>query len=257
MTDTNSTWAARDHARSQAGANIETMPTIPARAWTDPPEGVSSQLTWAEVMAGDGATSKVLARGTSLRLRDRGGDACVHLLLYNADQPWERLNIADTVKIPWQAYLRVGHPLLSDQGRVLATIVADESGRHDALCGGGAVARARFVNLGAKHGLEPRDIPSSVSLFQGVRVQADGSLAFLGGGGPGCTVTLRCELPLIVLLVNATHPIDPESERVPTSVEVLAWRGDATRPNDPLWSATPELQRAFENNADYWEARAC
>lgn len=156
LTDTNSTWAARDHARSQAGANIETMPTIPASAWTDPPEGVSSsQLTWAEVMAGDGATSKVLSRGTSLRLRDRGGDACVHLLLYNADQPWERLNIADTVKIPWQAYLRVGHPLLSDQGRVLATIVADESGRHDALCGGGAVARARFVNLGAKHGLEP------------------------------------------------------------------------------------------------------
>ena len=61
--------------------------------------------------------------------------ACAHLLLYRADAPWERLNVADTVKVPWQAYLGAGHPLLSDQGRVLATLVADGSGRHDALCG--------------------------------------------------------------------------------------------------------------------------
>ena len=89
----------------------------------------------------------MLARGTTLRLRDLDGEACAHLLLYNADQPWERLNVADTVKIPWQAYLGTGHPLLSDQGRVLATIVADDSGRHDALCGGGPAGRARvFIN---------------------------------------------------------------------------------------------------------------
>ena len=77
--------------------------------------------------------SKVLARGTRLRLRDLDGAACAHLLLYRADAPWERLNVADTVKVPWQAYLGAGHPLLSDQGRVLATVVADTSGQHDAL----------------------------------------------------------------------------------------------------------------------------
>ena len=165
----------------QGGTVVETMPTLPASAWPDPPEGVpASALTWAEVIAPGGAASKVLARGTSLRLRDLHGQACAHLLLYSADQPWERLNVADTVKIPWQAYLGTGHPLLSDQGRVLATMIADDSGRHDALCGGGAPARARFVNLAAKHGLEPRDLPPSVSLFQGVRVQADGSLTWLG-----------------------------------------------------------------------------
>jgi hypothetical protein len=37
---------------------------------------------------------------------------------------------------------------------------------------------------------------------------------------------------------------------------VLAWRGRATDPDDPLWTSSPELQRAFENTADYWEARA-
>jgi uncharacterized protein YcgI (DUF1989 family) len=236
---------------------VETMATLPASSWPEPPEGVpASELTWAEVVAGGGATSKVLSRGTCMRLRDLHGQACAHLLLYNADQPWERLNVADTVKIPWQAYLGVGHPLLSDQGRVLATMIADDSGRHDALCGGGASARARFVNLAAKHGLELRDLPPSVSLFQGVRVQGDGSLTWLGSAGAGRAVTLRCELPLVVLLADVAHPVDPRPEPEVTALEVLAWRGRPTQPDDQLWSATPELQRAFENTADYWEARA-
>ncbi len=56
-------------------------------------------------------------------------------LLFNAVQPVERLNVADTQKIPWQAYLGVDQPLLSGDGRVLATITADTSGHHDAFCG--------------------------------------------------------------------------------------------------------------------------
>jgi len=254
---TSTTWAAREHARRQAGSVVETMPTLPASAWPDPPEGVPAHsLTWAEVVARDGAASKILARGTSLRLRDVAGQACAHMLLYNADQPWERLNVADTVKIPWQAYLGTGHPLLSDQGRVLATIVADDSGRHDALCGSGPSGRARFVNLAAKHGLQARDLPPSISLFQGVRVQRDGSLSFLGSGGAGAALTLRCELPLIVMIVNAAHPLDRRSDVLTTALEILAWRGEATACDDPLRCSTPELQRAFENTSDYWEARA-
>src|SRR3954454_11321615 len=164
------------------------MPTLPASAWTDPPPGVAADaLTWAEVVAGGNYTNKVVARGTTIRLTDRAGDACAHLLLFNADQPWERLNVADTVKVPWQAYLGAGHPLLSDQGRALATIVADSSGRHDALCGTTALPAnaARYGDgspqspspagrelqllAAAKHGLGPRDIPPSLSFFQGVR----------------------------------------------------------------------------------------
>lgn len=257
---TDTTWAARDHARAQEAAAadaVATRPTVPASSWPDPPAGVEpGALTWAEVIAPGGGAGKVLARGTHLRLRDLEGTACAHLLLYNADQPWERLNVADTVKIPWQAYLGTGHPLLSDQGRVLATIVADDSGRHDALCGGGQTARARFIPLAAKHGLAPRDLPPSVSLFEGVRVQSDGSLAFLGSAGPGATVTLRCELPVIVLIADVPHPVDPDPEATVGPLEILAWRGAPTAPDDPLWDASPELRRALENSADYWAARS-
>ncbi|MHA6741561.1 DUF1989 domain-containing protein, partial [Rhodococcus erythropolis] len=133
---TQTTAGAREHARSQAGTITDSMPVLPATRWPNPPEDVAPErLTWAETVPGGRYTTKVLARGTRLRLCDIVGSACANILLYRADAPWERLNVADTVKVPWQAYLGVGHPLLSDQGRVLATVVADTSGHHDAFCG--------------------------------------------------------------------------------------------------------------------------
>jgi uncharacterized protein len=255
MSATDTTYAAREHARAQGATVVKTMATLPASAWPDPPEGVAAaDLTWAEVVAGGGSTSKVLAAGTTVRLRDLAGDACAHVLLYHAPMPWERLCVADTVKVPWQAYLGATHPLLSDQGRVLATIVADDSGRHDALCGSGAPGRAAMVNAAAKHGLEPRDLPPSVSFFEGVRVQNDGALRFLGTRGAGCAVSLRCELPLVVLIANAVHPVDPREGHETTPLEVLAWRGSPTQPGDRLWDASPELRRALENTTDLREA---
>lgn len=274
MTGTGTTRAAREHARAQAGTAAEAMPTLPASAWAEPPAGVDpAALSWAETVAGGGYASKVLAPGTTLRLRDLDGDACAHLLLYNADQPWERLNIADTVKVPWQAYLGAGHPLLSDQGRVLATVVADSSGRHDALCGTTALAKneekygdgspqgpspaGRELQLlaAAKHGLGPRDIPPSLSFFQGVRVDGDGALRFEGSAGAGAAVELRIELPVIAILANVPHPLDPRPEYTVTTLELLAWRGDPTGPEDDLWSSTPETERAYLNTADYRAAR--
>lgn len=274
MNDTATTHAARAHARAQAGAVAEAMPTLPASAWPQPPAGVDpEQMTWAETVAGGGYTSKALSPGTTLQLTDREGDACAHLLLYNAEQPWERLNVADTVKVPWQAYLGAGHPLLSDQGRVLAVITADTSERHDALCGTSnrAANEARYgdgspqgpapagrelqILAAAKHGLSPRDVPPSISFFQGVRVDPEGRLSFQGSAGAGRSVRLRLELPAIVILANAPHPLDPRESYTATALEVLAWRGEPASPSDPLWSSTPELERAFLNTADYATAR--
>jgi urea carboxylase-associated protein 2 len=274
MSATGTTHGARDHARAMAGTVVATMPTLPPTAWPAVPDGVAAHdLTWAEVVGGGNYTNKVVARGTTIRLTDLAGDACAHVLLFNADQPWERLNVADTVKVPWQAYLSAGHPLLSDQGRVLATVVGDDSGHHDALCGtssrarneerygdgapqGASPAGRDLLLLAAlKHGLGTRDIPPSISFFQGVRVGDDGRLAFTGSAGAGASVTLRAELPLVALVANVPHPLDPRTDYTCTSLEVLAWRGAPTGPQDPLWSATPESERAFLNTADYAAAR--
>jgi len=260
---TGTTYAARDHARAQAGSRTDAMPLVPA------PEG----LVWAETVAGGNYTHKALARGTRLRLADPTGDACAHLILLVRDSPWERLNTADTVKVQWNAYLGAGRLLLSDQGRILASLTADTSGRHDALCGTSTAARntARYGDgspqgpspagrelfklAAAKHGLGPRDLPPSLSFFQGVRADPDGALEFIGPAGPGTAVTLRAEQPLTVLLANVPHPLDPRPAYTCGPLEVSAEPGEPTGPDDPLWDATPEGRRAFLNTAEHLAAR--
>ncbi|MEU8979719.1 urea amidolyase associated protein UAAP1 [Streptomyces sp. NPDC048309] len=269
---TATTYGARDHARAQEGSRVEAMPVVPAGTWPTPP-CEAGHLLWAETVAGGNYTHKVLARGTELRLTDLRGDACAHVLLHVADRPWERLNVADTVKVQWNAYLGEGQLLLSDQGRVLASVVADTSGRHDALCGtstlvrnterygdgtpqsGSPAGRELFKLAAAKNGLEPRDLPPSLSFFQGVQVRDDGSLDFTGSAGPGGSVTLRAEQDVTVLIANVPHPADPRPDYVSTPLEVLAWRAAATEPGDPLWEATPENRRAFLNTAEFLAAR--
>jgi urea carboxylase-associated protein 2 len=260
---TGTTYGARDHARAQEGARAAAMPTVPA------PDG----LVWAETVGGGGYTHKALARGTELRLADPTGTACAHLLLFADGRPWERLNTADTAKVQWNAYLGAGQLLLSDQGRVLASLIADTSGRHDTLCGTSTAVRNRsrygdgsphgnspagrelFKLAAAKHGLTARDLPPSLSLFQGVRVEPDGALEFIGSAGPGTSVTLRAEQPLTVLLANVPHPLDPHPAYRCGPLEVQARRGAATGLGDPLWNTTPEGRRAFQNTAEYLAAR--
>src|ERR1700761_1133661 len=218
------------------------MPYLPASSTPYPPPGVEpGALTWAETVAGGNYSHKVIARGSRIRLEDVTGAACAHVLLYNALEPWERLNVADTMKIPWQAYLTTGHPLLSGDGRVLATIVADDSGRHDALCGTSTAAanqkkygdsapqgpspsgRELFTLAAVKHGLSRRDLPPSVSFFKGVRAKPDGGLDFTGSAGPGRAVELLAEMPLIILIVNVPPPVDPSLTYATGPLRVHAW----------------------------------
>ena len=271
---TATTLGARQHARAQEGTVVEAMPTVPASRWSAPPDGVAAgDLTWAVVVAGGGYAHRSVARGTHVRLRDLTGDACAHVLLLRADEPWERLNPADTTKVAWQVYTAAGQLLLSDAGRVLATVVEDTSGHHDALFGTTTRARneARYGDgsaqgpspagrellalAAAKHGLGRRDVGPTVSFFQGVTVTADGAPRPTGSAGPGAHVTLRAEVPLLVLVANTAHPLDPRPAFTCSPLEVLAWRGEPTRPDDPLWSAAPEGRRAFENTAEHLTAQ--
>jgi urea carboxylase-associated protein 2 len=271
---TATTAGAREHARAQEGSHAHAMPTLPAATFPTPPADVPrSDLVWAERVSGGNYTHKLLARGTHLRMTDVDGDACASLLLYNADQPWERLNVADTAKVQWQVYPRAGYCLLSDQGRVLATIVADTSGRSDTIFGTSArlrneerygdgaahgpspAGRELFVVAAAKHGLGRRDVGPSISFFQGVPIDADGRPQFAGPAPAGSSVTLRIELPVIMLIANTAHPLDPRPSYSCGRLDVLAWRGTPTSPDDPQWTATPEGRRAYTNTLDYLTAR--
>jgi uncharacterized protein YcgI (DUF1989 family) len=240
---TASTDGARSHARAQSQRAAMRIPATPADI--DP-----ADLLWAVSVPAGSYTTTVLGRGTRLRLIDPDGGACAHLLLYRADAPWERLNVADTMKVPWQAYLGTGHPLLSDQGRVLATVAADSSGQHDMLCGMTSDGRHGMLLAAIKHGLDIRDVAPSASFFKGVRVGADGGLSFTGTAGPGAAVDLLIHLPVVVALVNSPHPLDPAPAG--TGLDVLAWRADAEL-TAPI-SSEPEYLRALFNTESTWAA---
>ncbi|WP_018178743.1 urea amidolyase associated protein UAAP1 [Jongsikchunia kroppenstedtii] len=272
---TATTSAARAHARAQSGTITESMPFVPASSFAEIPEDVApADMVWAEMVAGGRYTTKVLARGTRIRLTDITGTGCAHLLLWRSDAPWERLNVADTVKVPWQAYLSTGHPLLSDQGRVLATVMTDTSGRHDALCGtttlsqnvtkygagqvhsASPAGRELFILAAAKHGLTPTDVAPSVSFFHGIRVSDDGSLESTGSAGAGKHVDLILHLPCTVAIVNTAHPLDPSTAFDVGPIQVLAWRAaDDLAAQIARTDTEPEYQRAVANSEDTHLAR--
>lgn len=271
---TATTRGARDHARAMGSTVVEAMPTVPPSHATGLPDGVdAADVVWAETIAGGGSSSRVLARGTTLRLEDPDGDACVGLLVHHAEQTAERLNIADTVKVQWQAYPGVGSLLLSGMGRVMMTITADTSGRIDAFCGtSNAAANQRRYGDGeldgpypngrdhfgvelAKQGLDRRDIAPNLNLFKGVRIADDGSILADAVPSAGAThIELRAEMAVLVTLVNVPHVLDPRADYTVTPVRVLAWRGEPTAPDDPLRDATPEGRRAFENTEALYAA---
>ncbi len=262
--------AARAHARAMGGTVVDAMPILPPVASDLPPGVAPEALLWEETIAGGGYASRRLARGTRLRLIDRDGDACASLLLFNAAMPTERLNIADTVKVQWNAYPGAGTLLLSDMGRVLASVERDTAGAHDAFCGPSNAAsfarlgrdgrnsgetpnaRDRLLLGAAKHGLGRRDVHPCLNLFKGVRIAADGVVEpRIGPFAPGREVVLRAEMDVIVVLANCPHVLDTRPWQV-TPLRATAWQGAITDADDPIRDATPEGLRAFLNTEDYY-----
>lgn len=267
MTDTANPYGAQAHARAMAGTRVESMPTLPASAVSDLPEGVLAEaMVWEETIAPGGYAAKQLDRGARIRLTDLAGDACASMLVFNAERPIERLNVADTLKVQWNAYLGEGRLVLSDMGKVMLSVLEDEAGTHDAFCGASNQAsnakrygtgdnwgphpnaRDRFSLALAKFGLGRRDIHPCINWFKGVRVEEDGAITpQIGPFAPGRSLTLRAEMDLIVVVANCPHVMDARPDYTVTPLRVSAWRGPVTPIDDPIRNATPEGLRAFLN----------
>jgi urea carboxylase-associated protein 2 len=266
MSQTADPYAAQAHARAMAGTRVEAMPILPPVA-----EDAGGPLVWEETIAPGGYASRRIARGTRLRLIDLSGDACASLLMFNAENPNERLNVADTVKVQWNGYLGARKLLLSDMGRVMASIIEDTAGTHDAFCGASNEAsnarkygdgknhgahpnaRDRFMLGVAKHGLGRKDVHPCINLFKGVRIAEDGAtVPQVGPFEPGRQVLLRAEMELVVVLANCPHMLDPREGWHVTALRATAWKGDVTPEDDPVRNATPEGLRAFLNTEDYY-----
>jgi urea carboxylase-associated protein 2 len=223
------------------------------------------------VLKGGQAWSRRMRRRQVLRITDDAGTACVSALFYNADEPLERYNMADTLKAQFTAFLTADRVLYSDMGRVLASITRDTCGWHDTIsgCGDAASNQARFgagtyqelrngfhrnardnflVELG-KYGLGKRDVVANVNFFTKVAVGQDGEDGALrwvaNNSKPGAYVELRFEMDTLVVLTNTPHPLDPSAKYGPPAVTLSLSEGTGPGPDDPCRIFRPENERGF------------
>ncbi len=225
---------------------------------------------YEELVPGGGHTSFVLKRGQLLRITDIEGGANVSLLLLNAHEKSERLNLPDTLKCQHTARLTAGHCLYSDMGRILAAITADTCGWHDSI--GGLLNAAEvaekygqgryqelrngffrngmdnlLVELG-KWDLGLADLLMNLNLFSKVTVDADGRFHFKAGNSKaGDYLELYAPMDTLVVLTALQHPMDPNPQYAPKPVQ-LSWQQVQSDGISVLCrTSRPENGRGFHN----------
>ncbi|MCU0569314.1 MAG: urea carboxylase-associated family protein [Oculatellaceae cyanobacterium Prado106] len=205
----------------------------------------------------------VIKRGNTLRVTDLEGSQGVSLICYNADNPIERLNVADTAKIQFNAFLKKGMVIYSDMGRVLFSITEDTSGYHD-LLGGCSNAASNAAKYGAgefwvnsrdnfrravtRYDLSKRDIMPNINLFTRVAIAPDGTMSLVEGTEkPGSFIDLRAEMNVLVVLSNCPHVLHPSKVYEPKAAQVTVWNSPAPTDDDLCRTANPEAVRGFIN----------
>ncbi|ENO92633.1 urea carboxylase-related aminomethyltransferase [Thauera sp. 28] len=227
-----------------------------------------------EVLPGGGHRSFILRRGRLLRLTDIEGGANVSMLLFNAFEKTERLNLPDSLKCQHTAKLTRGHCLYSDMGRVLAAITADTTGWSDSL--GGVLnadeVRAKYgdgpyqtlrnachrngtdnllVELG-KWGMGLEDLLMVLNLFSRVSVDAAGGMHFVPGNSkPGDHIELYAPMDTLVVMTALQHPMDPSPDYAPRPVR-LSWMQADPAIAEHCRTSRPENVRGFINTENLY-----
>lgn len=222
-----------------------------------------------ELLPGGGHRSFVLKRGQLLRLTDLEGGANVSMLMCNAREKTERLNLPDSLKCQHTAKLTRGHCLYSDMGRVLAAIVTDTAGWNDSLGGVLNAVETRdkygsgryqdlrndfhrnghdnlLVELG-KWDLGLADLLMVLNLFSRVTVAPSGQLAFMPGNSKaGDVIELYAPMDTLVVMTALPHPMDPAPAYTPKPVQ-LAWCAAGPEVAEHCRLSRPENERGFIN----------
>ena len=191
-----------------------------------------------EIVAARAPWSRVIKQGEHLRIVDLEGNQAVDCLLYNPDDPSERYSAADTIVRQRNIFLTVGSELVSSDGRVMMTIVADTCGRHDTIAGAcscesntlryghhtrhqHACVENFLADLIARD-MGKRDMVGNINWFMNVPVETDGSLGIVDGvSAPGKYVELRADMDTLVVVSNCPQINNPCNAFNPTPVRMI------------------------------------
>lgn len=201
-------------------------------------QGVVGRVILEAVLEPGADWAMVIRQGQRLRIVDLEGRQAVDFLCYNAQNPEERYNAADTMKYAGTIFLTKGHALWSDMGRKLFTIVEDTCGRHDTIGGccsaesnrvrygveGTPNCRDNFFRALGRFGLGKKDIVANVNWFMNVPVEADGRMGIADGlSKPGDYVDLQAEMDALAVVSNCPQTRNPCNGWNPTPIKLIVY----------------------------------
>ncbi len=230
---------------------------------------------WSKILKAGEKWSGNIGRGKYIHFKALGDNANVSMLMYNMIDTSERYNMPDTTKAQYTYHLTKGNVLMSDNGRVLASIVEDSTGWNDTISGYSTREftdkqygkttyqdlRNNWYQCGEenfkmeliRNNMTARDLVPCVNLFSKVYVKEDGSMNYdLNHCKSGATVTLRTEMDIILILSNTPNPLNPVTEFPDVSVVVEVYNAPSVDLMDECVHYRAENYRAFENTWDYY-----
>jgi len=198
----------------------------------------TGDAVYDRVVAARTPWSQILRKGQVLCIVDLEGRQAVDTLFYAADDFGERYCAQSTLAAQRSAYIGAGTRILSNRGRVMATMLADSVGEHDTSAGACSceantvrfghhtrymhACRENFLVELARYGMTKRDIVSNINFFMNVPILPDGELAIVDGASkPGDTVELRAEMDVLCVISNCPQVNNPCNGFNPTPIRVL------------------------------------
>lgn len=215
-----------------------------------------------------------IKRGITLKLTDLEGGANIGMMFYNPENLLERYNAPDTLKCQHTFKLTKGNCLYSDMGRIFCSIIDDEFGWHESVCGNstkkhiekqwGALsyqeARNEWHQNGfdaflvelTKYGLNERDMGANLNLFSKVIVDKLGNLSLDSSAAhAGTSISLRFDMDTLVIMHNCPHPLSTAENYPRKPVLCEMFESEPVGDDDYCMNFRPENKRGFENNRLY------
>ena len=188
--------------------------------------------------------SHIVRTGQVLRIVDLAGQQAVDTLFYNAADTAERYDAQQTLLAQNAAYIGAGTKLMSNDGNVLATVVADTCGRHDTSAGACScesntvrfgqhtrymhACRENFILELGRRGLDKRDIVGNINFFMNVPILPSGEVVVDDGiSTPGSSVDIRAEMDVLFAISNCPQVNNPCNGFDPTPIRVAIWDSPA------------------------------
>lgn len=233
-----------------------------------------NKVLWQELLSGGHHWSGRVPRGAVLQFEALEANANLSLYCVSAEEKLERFNMPDSLKAQHTAFLSTGHVLYSDLGRVMASIVRDDHGWNDAICGASTPsqiikkfgtkkfqdARNGMYRNGleslliemTKFSLSAKDLTATVNLFSKVLPADDGSLSYVQNDNTGQQIELRFEMDCLVFLSNTPHGLDPSQDYQPADVQMRLFKALPLTEHDVCRDSCIQNQNGFANNARYF-----